>query len=143
VISNRIFSTLSLVALAVTVACGDDGPTAPARAVVPTPIPEPSLSGSWRGSFRECPAFDPCRPSVSATATLVHEGSQVQGVLSVEDGRFPEITVNAAFRGGQLTGTVIVNGVRRNLTGSASALRVTLNFQTSSISGAAVDLHRS
>jgi hypothetical protein len=142
---GRFFRAVGVLAACFALAgCNDDGPTAPIGNSAPTPLPVPSVAGTWNGTYRSCSApVIGCGPTVSATATLAQDGSRVTGTVMAGGGGFGLGALEATLHEDQLRGTLTVGrGERKSLNGEASENHLILRFATSAISQGTIDLRR-
>jgi hypothetical protein len=125
--SSRLIAIV--VGCALLAAC-DDGPTAPTAHAAPTPVPIPNVAGTWQGRYNPGPGneFFLCGGEVPATATFTQDGAQISGTVRTQSVRLGQAAFAGNLGGGQLRGTLTIDGTNTRVTGVASADHLTMNW---------------
>jgi hypothetical protein len=142
----RHVRTAGVLAVCLSLAGCDDGPTAPRTTnVVPTPTPAPvtNLAGSWQGTYQSCSVdIIGCSPLYAAAASFSQDGSRITGRVTTQSSRLSESALEGTLQDNQLRGTLTVGGERVQATGSANANHVTMTFRDGVISQGTIQLSR-
>jgi hypothetical protein len=141
----RHIRTVGVLAVFLSLAGCDDGPTAPTTNVAPTPTPAPvtNLAGSWQGTYQSCSVdIIGCSPVFAATASFSQDGSRITGRVTTQSSRLSESALEGTLQDNELRGTLTVGGERKQLTGSANANHVRMTFNDGAISSGTIQLSR-